>query len=155
LLSVAGQSDWANLLTTPEDKPDFKSLSLQERTYKALFQYLDNLRAEGVNIQEDPYKDTWELFRQLERVLYPWLHLKWNSLFDVQAEQKGAGMIFCVGNDQFFHAASTIRAIRETLKSTIPIEVFYINEYDLDEVKREYFETEFTDVRTVDLEVGL
>ncbi|CAM0135878.1 unnamed protein product [Umbelopsis sp. WA50703] len=151
LLSVAGQSDWANLLTTPEDKPDFKSLTLQERTYKALFQYLDNLRAEGVNIQEDPYKDTWELFRQLERVLYPWLHLKWNSLFDVQAEQKGAGMIFCVGNDQFFHAASTIRAIRETLKSTIPIEVFYINEYDLDEVKREYFETEFTDVRTVDL----
>ncbi|GAB5593839.1 hypothetical protein Unana1_08739 [Umbelopsis nana] len=151
LLSVRGQSDWADLLTQPEERLDFKSLTVQERTYKALFQYLDNLQANGHNIYQDPYKDTWELFHQLERVLYPWLHMRYNSLFDVQKESKGAGMIFCVGNGQFYHAATTIRAIRETFKSNIPIEVFYINEDDLSEVKRQYLETEFSNLKTVDL----
>lgn len=148
---MKGQADWADLLTSPEDRPNFKSLTVQERTYKALFQYLDNLQANDTDIYQEPYRDTWDLFQQLERVLYPWLHLRYKSLFDVQAESKGAGLIFCVGNDQFYHAATTIRAVRETFKSNIPIEVFYINENDLSEVKRQYLETEFSNLKTVDL----
>ncbi|CAO3657949.1 unnamed protein product [Umbelopsis ramanniana] len=151
LLSVKGQSDWTDLLTLPEDRPNFKSLTIQERTYKALFQYLDELQSNGKDIQQPPIKDTWELFLQLETVLYPWLHLQYVSLFDAQKQSKGAGMIFCVGNDQFYHAATTIRSIREAHKSNIPIEIFYINDDDLSKVKREYFETEFTNVKTVDL----
>lgn len=148
---MKGQADWADLLTSPEDRPNFKSLTVQERTYKALFQYLDNLQANDTDIYQEPYRDTWDLFQQLERVLYPWLHLRYKSLFDVQAESKGAGLIFCVGNDQFYHAATTIRSVRETFKSNIPIEVFYINENDLSEVKRQYLETEFSNLKTVDL----
>jgi Mannosyltransferase putative len=151
LLSVKGQWDLLNLLTLPEDQLNFKTLTIQERNYKAIFQYLDELQSNGMDIQQPPFKDTWDLFQQLETVLYPWMHPKYKSLFDVRNKSKGAGMVFCVGNDQFFHAATTIRSIRESHKSNIPIEVFYINSNDLSEVKREYFKTEFTNVETVDL----
>ncbi|KAI9279197.1 mannosyltransferase putative-domain-containing protein [Umbelopsis sp. AD052] len=151
LLSVKGQWDLLNLLTLPEDQLNFKTLTIQERNYKALFEYLDDLQSNGMDIQKPPFKDTWDLFQHLETVLYPWLHPKYKSLFDVRDNSKGVGMVFCVGNDQFFHAATTIRSIRESHKSDIPIEVFYINNNDLSEVKRQYFKTEFVNVETVDL----
>jgi hypothetical protein len=151
LLSVQGQWDLLDLLTLPEDQLNFKTLTIQERNYKALFQYLDDLLSKGMDVQQPPFKDTWDLFQQLESVLYPWLHPKYKSIFEVRSKSKGAGMVFCVGNDQFFHAATTIRSIRESHKSDIPIEIFYINNNDLSEVKRQYFQTEFTNVKTIDL----
>lgn len=56
----------------------------------------------------------------------------------------------CVGDDQFKHAATSVQAVREILKSDMPIEIFYIDEYDLSPEKRKYFES-IDNVKTIDI----
>ncbi|KAG0180841.1 hypothetical protein DFQ29_009980 [Apophysomyces sp. BC1021] len=145
-----GQSFEADLLTSPEIIPDFKILTLQQRVFKALFQYFDPILAEDkVHVASNPtYKKAWSLYEQLEETLYPWLHLHWKNAFQINKRTSGKGIVICIGNSQFQHAATTIRAIREVLKSDLPIEVFYIRDDDLSPQKREYLETEFKNLTT-------
>ncbi|KAI9005827.1 mannosyltransferase putative-domain-containing protein [Phycomyces nitens] len=145
-----GQSLLADLFTIPEPIPNFKTLTFQQRVYKGLFQYLDPIITEGlVDVATDPaFSSTWDLFQQLESTLYPWISPHWENAFHINNNTHGRGIVICVGNNQFKHAATTIRAIRQVLHSNLPIEVFYIRENDLSPMKREYLETEFTDVKT-------
>ncbi|KAI7855018.1 mannosyltransferase putative-domain-containing protein [Circinella umbellata] len=127
--------------------PDFTSLTTQERTFKVLFQYLDPIVAAG-EIYEPQYKDVWTFYLQLERTLYPWLKPYYQNAFHLTNSTEGRGIVICIGNHQFQYAATTIRAIREVLKSTLPIEVFYIRENDLTPARRLYLETEFENLVT-------
>lgn len=150
LRTALGQSVQADLLTYPENVPDFKYMTFQQRVFKALFQYFDPLIAAGdIDVTTHPdHKDSWDLFVRLERTLYPWLKPNWDNAFDINKSTQGRGIVICIGNHQFQYAATTIRAIREILKSELPIEVFYIRENDLTPERRRYLETEFTDVKT-------
>ncbi|KAG2208945.1 hypothetical protein INT47_011085 [Mucor saturninus] len=136
-----GQSIQADLLTVPEKMPDFKLLTTQERVFKALFQYLDPIVTEGViDVTKDKdYKEVWSIYSKLEKLLFPWIMPRWKNVFEINATSNGRGIVMCVGNGQFKHAATSVKAIREILKSNIPIEIFYIDEYDLDQDKRDYF----------------
>lgn len=149
LKSPLGQQLMYELLTIPEELPDFKTLSFQERTFKALFQYFDPILAEGkINVTTHPaYKDTWKLYEKLERTLFPWIHPHWKSVFEINKRTSGRGIVMCVGNGQFHHAMVTIQSIRNILKSNMPIEIFYIADYDLSEDRRAYFES-FPNVST-------
>ena len=147
LKSALGQSLKAKLLTTPETIPDFAALTTQERTFKVLFQYLDPIVAAG-EIYEPQYQEVWTFYLQLERTLYPWLQPYYQNAFHLTNSTEGRGIVICIGNHQFQYAATTIRAIREVLKSTLPIEVFYIRENDLSPARRLYLETEFENVVT-------
>lgn len=140
--SPIGQQSLSDLLTVPEDIPDFKALTIQERTFKSLFQYFDPILAEQkVNVTLDPkYKDTWDLYQHLETLLYPWIKPYWKNAFDMTRSTKGQGIVMCVGNGQFKHAVITIQSLREILKTDMPIEIFYINEWDLSQEKREFFD---------------
>ncbi|KAI8376711.1 mannosyltransferase putative-domain-containing protein [Choanephora cucurbitarum] len=153
LNSPLGYQLASDLLTIPEEKPKFKSLTAQERTFKSLYQYFDLIIAEGkVNVETDPaYRDSWKLYEQLEEILYPWIRPYWKNVFEInKRHSSGRGIVMCVGNGQFKHAASSVQAIRNILKSDMPIEIFYINEWDLSEEKRAYFES-IPYVSTVDI----
>ncbi|KAI8973405.1 mannosyltransferase putative-domain-containing protein [Mycotypha africana] len=146
LTSPLGQQIKADLLTVPEIFPDFKTLTTQERVFKSVFQYLDPILAEGkIDVTTDPrYKPIWDFYKSLETTIYPWIQPYWKSVFDINNRKKEdkddsnsdigkskRGIVMCVGNGQFQHAASSVKAIREILKSDLPIEIFYINTYDL------------------------
>jgi hypothetical protein len=124
------------LFTIDEDIPDFKTLTFRERVFKSLYQYLDPLLAdERATIDEN----IWNIYETLQDVLYPWIKPHWQHVFDINKSQHGRGIIMCVGNDYFHHAVTSITAIRNVLDSDLPIEIFYIDEYDLSQDKRDYF----------------
>lgn len=128
-------------------------MTSKQRIFKSLFQYLDPIIAEGlVDVTKEPaYKETWAIYSKLENSLYPWIKPFWKNVFEINMTIKqDKGIVMCVGEDQFKHAASAVRALREVLKSGLPIEIFYINQYDLSKSKRDYFET-FENVKTVDI----
>ncbi|CDS14050.1 hypothetical protein LRAMOSA06221 [Lichtheimia ramosa] len=152
--SLIGQSIMADLLTAPETMPDFKSLTYQQRVFKALFQYFDPLVGRGdIDLESDPkYKDAWSLYRRLEKTLYPWLRPYYDNAFHLSnatSSSPSRGIVICIGNHQFQYAATTIRAIRQVLKSQLPIQVFYIRDGDLTPTRKLYLETEFDNVHTV------
>ncbi|KAI8087668.1 mannosyltransferase putative-domain-containing protein [Gilbertella persicaria] len=153
LKSPLGQQLKAELLTIPENMPQFKSLTTQERVFKSLFQYLDPILAEGkVDVKHDPaYRDVWNFYESLEKILYPWIRPYWKNVFDINKKQSPRqGIVMCVGNGQFKHAATAVQAIREVLKSDMPIEIFYIDQWDLSEEKRAYFNA-IPNVSTVEI----
>ncbi|KAI8879398.1 glycosyltransferase family 71 protein [Backusella circina FSU 941] len=123
----------ADLFTIDEDIPNFKALTVRERVFKALYQYLDDGHTDDTTI--------WDLYTSLEDVLYPWIKPHWKHVFDINKNQQGRGIVMCVGNDYFGHAVTAITAIRNVLDSDLPIEIFYIDEYDLSEDKRNYFDS--------------
>jgi hypothetical protein len=134
-----------------EDTPSFKILTYRERIFKSVFQYLDPIITEGiVDVKTDEkYKDTWKLYERLEDMLYPWIKPHWKHVFDITKSSDGnrfsggasnqRGLVMCVGNHHFRHAVTSVSAIRDVLGSDIPIEIFYINEYDLDQEYIDYF----------------
>lgn len=146
LQTALGQSLQADLLTSPEIMPNFKTLTVQQRVYKSLFQYFDQIIAgDEIDYRNDP---AWSLYLNIEKTLYPWLQPHWDNAFHITNQTSGRGIVICIGNHQFQYAATTIRSIREVLKSNLPIEVFYIRDDDLSEMRRLYLETEFTNVKT-------
>ncbi|KAH8552360.1 mannosyltransferase putative-domain-containing protein [Umbelopsis sp. PMI_123] len=118
--------------------------------YKVLFQMFDPMVAAGVDVQSS-HPQLWHLFQSLERLLYPWIHMTFETAFEIPPSSKGAGIVFCVGNNQFRYAVTAIRALREILQSQLPIEIFFIDDNDLSPMKRLYFESEFTNVKTRDI----
>jgi hypothetical protein len=150
LTSSLGQFFKSELLTTEEIVPDFRHLTNQQRMYKVLFQKFSPMIAAGVNVQEAD-QALWNLFQSLENTLYPWIHMSYKSAFDIPKATNGSGIVFCVGDKHYDHAVTSIRALREVLQSQIPIEIFYIDEKDLSPKNREYLETTFSNVKTVDI----
>ncbi|KAG1107491.1 hypothetical protein G6F42_016350 [Rhizopus arrhizus] len=153
LKSPLGQQIKADLLTVPESLPDFKTLTTQERVWKSLFQYFDPILAEGsVDVIRDPlYEDTWKLYNQLEEAIFPWIRPYWKNVFEMNLKSRHTqGIVMCVGNGQFQHAATSVHAVREILKSDLPIEIFYINGNDLSQDKIDYFNS-IPNVRTQDI----
>ncbi|CAO3703283.1 unnamed protein product [Rhizopus stolonifer] len=63
-----------------------------------------------------------------------------------EPEISGQGIVLCLGNGQFKFAATTIRILREVLKTELPIEVFFIREDDLSVAKQFHLENEFSNV---------
>lgn len=150
LTSSLGQLFKSELLTTEEIVPDFRHLTNQQRIYKVLFQKFSPMIAAGVNVHETD-QALWNLFQSLENTLYPWIHMSYKSAFDIPEATNGSGIVFCVGDNHYEHAVTSIRALREVLQSQIPIEIFYIDEKDLSPKNREYLETKFSNVKTVDI----
>ncbi|CAO3613156.1 unnamed protein product [Mucor fragilis] len=153
LKSPLGQQVKADLLTVPESMPDFKTLTTQERVWKSLFQYFDPILAEGkADIIGDPlYKDAWKLYTQLEEAIFPWVRPYWKNVFEMNLKsQHTQGIVMCVGDGQFQHAATSVHAVREILKSDIPIEIFYIDRDDLSQEKIDYFNS-IPNVKTQDI----
>ncbi|OBZ87382.1 putative alpha-1,3-mannosyltransferase MNN1 [Choanephora cucurbitarum] len=151
--TAAGETVFSQLALIPEasEKPDFAAMTSAERLFKALYLYFNQLIAQG----EDPLTvdpESWSYYQRLERSLYPWLYPYWENAFHINNQTEGKGIVFCVGNNQFKFAATSIRTLREVLNCTLPIEVFYIREEDLSLDRRTYLRTEFNDIRIKMLE---
>ena len=135
--------------------PDFAKMTAAERLFKSLFHYFDGILTQSPTLDpaHDPhYQQAWDLYQRLESTLYPWIHPYWENVFHINNQTQGQGIILCVGNGQFKFAASTIRALREVLHCTLPIEIFFIRDNDLSLAKRSYLTSEFKDITLRKLE---
>ncbi|ORZ08540.1 mannosyltransferase putative-domain-containing protein [Lobosporangium transversale] len=92
-----------------------------------------------------------DFFLKLEKRLYPWVQYGRVSSFSLHRTYKGRGIVYCAGNGQFEFVVTSIQAIRSRLKSTLPIQVFYIGDGDLSEERRKYLREMTSDIEVLDV----
>ncbi len=152
-LNILKEKIFMNEMTKPINIKDFTSLRNKEQLHTAFWNYtfgqyknLKNKKGyktyKKMLIEESSFlaeknrtiiNDKNKLyFSALHQNLYPWLYgYRYKSLGDLVESSKGKGIVICVGDNQYKYAISTIDSIRNVLKSTLPIEIFYIGEGDL------------------------
>ncbi|KAG0018944.1 hypothetical protein BGZ80_006517 [Entomortierella chlamydospora] len=139
----------------------FSTLTKRLRVYRALWYelkgYYDELVATGKQEQlyEAPPSDiapSLEFLQRIEQVTFPWIWKHHGTSYDLhrKLQNGGRGIVICVGDHHFRYARTSVKALREVLKSTLPIEIYYTGESDLSPENRAWFES-FDDVRTIDI----
>ncbi|KAF9567262.1 hypothetical protein EC968_003466 [Mortierella alpina] len=95
------------------------------------------------------------LLQRLEQVSFPWILNHYNSSYDLyrsysRSKEGGRGIIMCVGNHHTQYARPALKALREVVKSKLPVEIYYNGQFDLSAENRAWFE-QFENVRTIDI----
>ncbi|KAF9287818.1 hypothetical protein BGZ68_001235 [Mortierella alpina] len=110
-----------------------------------------------------------ELFREMERTLFPWILKNHHTSFDLFREttlaytptgstnslhSRSRGIVMCVGNKHSTYARTTVKVLREVLQSHLPIEIYYAGEQDLSRENQKWFE-QWEDVSVIDISTKL
>ncbi|KAF9109025.1 hypothetical protein BGX27_008076 [Mortierella sp. AM989] len=143
----------------------FAVLTKRLRVYRALWHglkgYYDELAEYGKEDQlyEAPPTEiapALEFLQRIEQTTFPWLWKHYGNSYDLhqKIEKGGRGIVMCVGNGHIRYARTTVKTLRQVLKSTLPIEIYYINEFDLSPYNRAWFES-FDNVRTIDITTAI
>ncbi|KAG0306655.1 hypothetical protein BGZ98_001957 [Dissophora globulifera] len=141
---------------------DFVKIGRAERIHKALWKYIyplyHSLAPEGqdrereISLQElAKTRADVDFFLRLEFRLYPWMRFHRRTSFSFYESYSGRGYVICAGNYQFQFAVASIQAIRSKLKSNLPIQVFYINHWDLTPERRAFLSEMTHDIEVVDI----
>ncbi|KAF9434184.1 hypothetical protein BGZ76_008427 [Entomortierella beljakovae] len=139
----------------------FSTLTQRFRIYRALWKglksYYDELVQQGKEKQlyDAPPSDiapAIELLQRMEQVTFPWIKKNHGTSYDLHSKIKtgGRGIVMCVGNYHIRFARTAVKTLRQVVGSKLPIEIYYINQGDLSEANREWFES-FDNVRTIDI----
>ncbi|ORX61068.1 hypothetical protein BCR36DRAFT_401320 [Piromyces finnis] len=86
--------------------------------------------------------------------LYSWIYgNRFKSFGDLISSSNGKGIVMSTGDFHFKYARSTIDTLRNVLNCTLPIELFYIGEDDLNQENRnilnQYSDIYLTDISTL------
>ncbi|KAG0296701.1 hypothetical protein BGZ96_008746 [Linnemannia gamsii] len=147
-------------LTGHPERLNFAELSRAERIYKALWNHVypiyQTLKGSDQNrerqlIEMAKTRPEVEFFLGLERRLYPWLHYGRRTSFSLHGTYKGRGLVFCAGNGQFEFLVTSIQAIRNRLKSQLPIQVFHMGEGDLSKPRQQYLKDMAAGIEVIDV----
>ncbi|KAF9437653.1 hypothetical protein BGZ76_011767 [Entomortierella beljakovae] len=146
---------------TDASQIDFITIGRAQRMYKSLWNHIypiyhslpagrDRDREKAL-LEMAEFHAEIDFFLRLERRLFPWLHLQRKTGFSLYESYSGQGYVLCAGNRQFEFVVASIQAIRSKLKSNLPIQVFYINHWDLTEKRREFLREMTHDIEVIDI----
>ncbi|KAG0043876.1 hypothetical protein BGZ83_010944 [Gryganskiella cystojenkinii] len=96
-----------------------------------------------------------ELFQRIEQASFPWILNRFETSFDLFEETTktgggGRGIVMSIGNYHTRFARTTIKTLRDVLGCRLPIEIYYMGEFDLAPDQRAWYES-FEDVKTIDI----
>ncbi|KAI1317176.1 hypothetical protein EDD11_008868 [Mortierella claussenii] len=146
-----------------EGKPErinLAELARAERIYKALWNHVHPLYQSlsvGGREREKQLMDMAKVrpevdfFLRLEKRLYPWVQYGRSSSFSLQDTFKGKGIVFCAGNGQFEFVVTSIQAVRNRLKSALPIQVFHMGDNDLSPERQQYLRDMASGIEVLDV----
>ncbi|KAF8952281.1 hypothetical protein BGZ46_003593, partial [Entomortierella lignicola] len=142
------------------EKISFAELARAEKLYKALWNHIypifqglsgrDRDR-EKLLVEMAKTRPEIDFFIRLEKRLFPWLHYGRFTSFSLYRTYKGRGLVFCAGNGQFEFVVTSIQAIRNRLKSTLPIQVFHMGDGDLSRERQDYLREMTNNVEVIDV----
>ncbi|KAJ2995482.1 hypothetical protein HDV02_000767 [Globomyces sp. JEL0801] len=72
--------------------------------------------------------------------LFPWIMPKYSSTAELHQSYNGTGIVLCVNNGYTLLALTTMKMIRQNLKSNLPFEIFYVGDDDLSVKNRKLLE---------------
>ncbi|KAG0314937.1 hypothetical protein BGZ97_008813 [Linnemannia gamsii] len=143
-------------------KPDhFLTLTKRFRIYRSLWKYLESYYNSSVaeHRQDEffsaPPKEIAvdvDFLQRLEQASFPWIvrdHKTSYSLYN-KFKNGGRGIVMCVGNGHAKYARTAVKALREVVKTKLPIEIFYTGLPDLSPENRAWFES-IENVKTIDV----
>ncbi|KAG0312277.1 hypothetical protein BGZ99_009599 [Dissophora globulifera] len=147
-------------LTGHRERINFSELSRAERLYKALWNHVypiyqelpgrDREREKAL-VQLAKTRPDIDFFLRLEKRLFPWIHFARQSSFSLYRSYSGRGLVFCAGNGQFEFVVTSIQAIRNRLKSTLPIQVFHMGDNDLSPGRQVYLRAMEANIEVIDV----
>ncbi|KAG0091349.1 hypothetical protein BGZ93_004546 [Podila epicladia] len=151
-----------DLSGNPPERLNFAELARAERLYKALWNYVypvyqtlngrnDREREKALYRLAAVTRPEIDFFLRLEKRLFPWVQYVRRTSFSLFETYNGKGIVFCAGNPQFEFVITSIQAIRNRLKSTLPIQIFYMGEDDLSRERQEYLRTMASDIELFDV----
>lgn len=151
----------------------FFHLAKRLRAYRGLWQHLqpdyEGLRGED---KEDQFyvrpsldiAPAVRLLQKMEWSLFPWILKSYATTFDLYHETVTAasrrpiderrGIVMCVGDKHSVYARTTIKVLRNVLKSSLPIEIYYAGEQDLSQENRAWF-GQLPGVKVIDITTKL
>ncbi|KAF9549406.1 hypothetical protein EC957_003795 [Mortierella hygrophila] len=143
------------------DKLNFAELARAEKLYKSLWNHVHPIyqKLAGRN-DRDKEKALIQLAKthpeidfllRLERRLFPWVQYVRQSSFSLHSTFKGRGLVFCAGNNQFEFVVTSIQAVRNRLKSTLPIQVFHMGDGDMSPARQDYLRQMAADIEIIDV----
>ncbi|KAF9185280.1 hypothetical protein BGZ51_002755 [Haplosporangium sp. Z 767] len=142
------------------ERLNFAELSRAERLYKSLWNHVlpiyQSLKGSDRERERQLVKLAMtmpevDFFLRLEKRLYPWIHYARRTSFSLYQSYRGRGLVFCAGNGQFEFVVTAIQAVRNRLKSTLPIQVFHMGDNDLSPTRQKYLMDMTTDIEIVDV----
>ncbi|KAI8349506.1 mannosyltransferase putative-domain-containing protein [Mortierella sp. GBAus27b] len=136
-------------------------LSRAERIYKALWNHVYPIYLSFSGKEEDrenkllaltKTRPEVDFFLKLEKRLYPWAFKGGRrTSFSLHRSYKGRGIVICAGNPQFEFVITSILAIRNRLKSALPIQIFHMGNDDLSVERQTYLKELTTGIEIVDV----
>ncbi|KAF9549848.1 hypothetical protein EC957_002418 [Mortierella hygrophila] len=168
LRSVEGQKVVEYLTASPYQadsttlKSDhFLTLTKRFRIYRSLWKYLQGYYDSSVaeRRQEEffsaPPKEIAadvDFLQRLEQASFPWIERDHKTSYALYNKVKngGRGIVMCVGDHHAKYARTAIKALREVVKTKLPIEIFYTGPIDLSPENRAWFES-IENVKTIDV----
>ncbi|KAG0372265.1 hypothetical protein BGX24_000479 [Mortierella sp. AD032] len=142
------------------ERLNFAELSRVERVYKALWNHVypiyqslsgGDRERERQLIDLAKTRPEVDFFLGLEKRLYPWIHYGRRTSFSLHGTFKGKGLVFCAGDNQFEFVVTSIQAIRNRLKSKLPIQVFHMGEGDLSKPRQKYLQDMAEGIEVIDV----
>ncbi|KAF9132097.1 hypothetical protein BGW39_000816 [Mortierella sp. 14UC] len=142
------------------ERLNFAKLSRAERIYKALWNHVYPIYQSLSGGDRDRERQLIELaktrpevdfFLSLEKRLYPWIHYGRRTSFSLHGTFKGKGLVFCAGDNQFEFVVTSIQAIRNRLKSKLPIQVYHMGEEDLSKSRQTYLKDMADGIEVIDV----
>ncbi|KAI8900136.1 mannosyltransferase putative-domain-containing protein [Globomyces pollinis-pini] len=135
--------DQKDLLSIQNDQNDISIHGKQLRLYSQV--HLANLN--------DSYSNSIQLSHLagvLDHKLFPWIMPKYSDSIELHQSFNGTGIVLCVNNGYTLLALTTMKMIRQNLKSNLPFEIFYVGDDDLSVKNRKLLE-EIPFVTTIDI----
>ncbi|KAG0297563.1 hypothetical protein BGZ96_005871 [Linnemannia gamsii] len=143
-------------------KPDhFLTLTKRFRIYRSLWQRLqsyydlsvsENRQNEFFSAPPKEVAAEVDFLQRMEQASFPWIardHTTSYSLYN-KVKNGGRGIVMCVGDGHAKYARTAVKALREVVKTKLPIEIFYTGPIDLSPENRAWFES-IENVKTIDV----
>ncbi|KAJ2995481.1 hypothetical protein HDV02_000766 [Globomyces sp. JEL0801] len=125
--------DQKDLLSIQNDQNDISIHGKQLRLYSQV--HLANLN--------DSYSNSIQLSHLagvLDHKLFPWIMPKYSDSIELHQSFNGTGIVLCVNDGYTLLALTTMKMIRQNLKSNLPFEIFYVGDDDLSVKNRKLLE---------------
>ncbi|KAG0033084.1 hypothetical protein BGZ81_009411 [Podila clonocystis] len=142
------------------ERLNFAEFSRVERIYKSLWNHVlpifealpgRDREKEKALLKLAETRPEIDFFIRLEKRLFPWLHYGRYTSFSLYRTYRGRGIVFCAGNGQFEFVVTAIQAVRNRLKSTLPIQVYHMGESDLSRERQTYLRDMADNIEVLDV----